>query len=326
VSPKDYLPVPAAPPPANGAHAQSVAPLWRVGAARRPRYWLHLLLFAATLLTTCVVGAGMQHDFDRNLPFSVENAVEGFFTLWNDPVALAAGLPFALTLLTILLAHEFGHYCAAVFYRVDASLPYFLPSPIFGTFGAFIRVRSPIYSKRALFDIGIAGPLAGFVALIPALGVGIAFSKVIPGIAAQGSITFGTPALLSLAQHFVFPGVPPADIYLHPIARAAWVGLFATALNLLPIGQLDGGHIVYAIASRRHRLLSFLFIAVLVPLSVYWPGWLLWACILFLLRKHHPVIYDTAPVGPGRLRLGLVALAIFALSFTVAPVVSQHGF
>jgi membrane-associated protease RseP (regulator of RpoE activity) len=283
-------------------------------------------LFAATLLTTSVVGAGMQRDFDRNLPFSVENAIEGFFTIWNNPVALAAGLPFALTLLTILLAHEFGHYCAAVYYRVDASLPYFLPSPVFGTFGAFIRVRSPIYSKRALFDIGIAGPLAGFIALIPALGIGIAFSKVIPGIAAQGSITFGTPALLWLAQQFVFPGVPAADIYLHPIARAAWVGLFATALNLLPIGQLDGGHIMYAIASRRHRLLSFLFIAMLVPLSRYWPGWLLWACILFLLRKHHPVIYDTAPVGPGRLRLGILALAIFALSFTVAPVVSRHGF
>jgi membrane-associated protease RseP (regulator of RpoE activity) len=269
----------------------------------------------------------MQRDFDRNVPFSVENAIEGFFTIWSDPLSLAAGLPFALTLLTILLAHEFGHYCAALYYRVDASLPYFLPSPVFGTFGAFIRVRSPIYSKRALFDIGIAGPVAGFIALIPALGVGIAFSKVIPGIAAQGSITFGTPALLWVAQQFVFPGVPAADIYLHPVARAAWVGLFATALNLLPIGQLDGGHIMYAVASRRHRLFSIVFIAILVPLGCYyWPGWLLWACILFLLRKHHPVIYDTAPVGPERLKLGLLALAIFALSFTVAPVVSQHGF
>ena len=323
MSPNDYLPVPTASPSANGARV--AAPVWRAVPAARPRYWLHLLLFAATLITTCVVGAGMQRDFDRNLPFSIENAVEGFITIWDNPALLATGLPFALTLLVILLAHEFGHYCAAVYYRIDASLPYFLPSPVFGTFGAFIRVRSPIYSKRALFDIGIAGPIAGFVALIPALGVGMAFSKVIPGIATHGSIVFGTPALLWLAQQFVFPGAPAADIYLHPIARAAWVGLFATALNLLPIGQLDGGHIVYALASRRHRLLSLLFIAILVPLSRYWPGWLLWACILFLLRKHHPVIYDTAPVGPGRLRLALVALAIFVLSFTAAPVVS-HGF
>ena len=324
MSPKDYLAVPSA-PAAGGAQPEFVAPPWRRRAALRPRYWLHALLFVLTLFTTCVVGAGMQRDFDQNLPFSVENAVEGFFTVWSDPLLPAAGLPFGLTLLTILLAHEFGHYFASMYYRVDASLPYFLPSPVFGTFGAFIRVRSPIYSKRALFDIGIAGPLAGFIALIPALGVGIAFSKVIPGIAAQGSISFGTPALLWLAQQFVFPGVPAADIYLHPIARAAWVGLFATALNLLPIGQLDGGHIVYAIASRRHRLLSFLFIAALVPLGRYWPGWLLWAGILFLLRKHHPVIYDAEPVGPGRMRLAVAALVIFALCFTVAPVISKHG-
>jgi membrane-associated protease RseP (regulator of RpoE activity) len=326
VSPQDYLTAPAAPPSANGVRAEAAVARWRAAVPRtRPRYWLHVLLFAMTLFATCVVGAGMQRDFDRNLPFSIENAIEGFFTISDHPSALAAGLPFALTLLTILLAHEFGHYCAALYYGVDASLPYFLPSPVFGTFGAFIRIRSPIYSKRALFDIGIAGPLAGFIALIPALGVGIAFSKVIPGIAAQGSITFGTPALLWLAQQAVFPGVPASDIYLHPIARAAWVGLFATALNLLPIGQLDGGHILYALWSRRHRAISLAAIALLAPLYHYWPGWLLWAAILFLLRKHHPVIYDAAPAGGSRLRLGLVALAIFALSFTVAPVVSQHG-
>ena len=139
---------------------------------------------------------------------------------------------------------------------MDASLPYFLPSPFLGTFGAFIRIRSPIYSKRALFDIGIAGPLAGFVFLLPALAIGLAFSKVIPGIAHQGSIHFGVPVLQWLLEHAIFPGVAAGDIYLHPVARAAWVGMFATAMNLLPIGQLDGGHILYSFFPQRHRTVS----------------------------------------------------------------------
>ena len=153
----------------------------------RERYWLYSLLFALTLITTSMVGAAMQIDFERNVPFDLEHSLElmGFF--WHHPAALLQGLPFSLTLLLILLAHEFGHYVASVFHRVDSSLPYFLPSPVLGTFGAFIRIRSPIFSRRALFDIGIAGPLAGFVFLVPALAVGIAFSKVIPGIAHQGS-------------------------------------------------------------------------------------------------------------------------------------------
>ena len=161
----------------------------------RERYWLYSLLFALTLLTTYLVGAAMQIDFDRNLPFDLEHSLELWGYFWRHPAALLQGLPFSLTLLMILLAHEFGHYLAAVYHRVDASLPYFLPSPFLGTFGAFIRVRSPIYSKRALFDIGVAGPLAGFVFLLPALAVGIAFSKVIPGIAHQGSLHFGVPGL-----------------------------------------------------------------------------------------------------------------------------------
>ena len=193
----------------------------------------------------------------------------------DAPGRLLRGLPFSLTLMTILLAHEFGHYLACVYYRVDASLPYFLPSPtLIGTFGAFIRIRSPIYSKRVLFDIGIAGPLAGFVFLLPALAIGLAFSKVIPGIAHQGSVQFGTPPVQWLLEQAIFPGVAPGDIYLHPVARAAWVGVFATALNLLPIGQLDGGHILYALVGERHKLVSKVVIALLVPLGIFfwWAG------------------------------------------------------
>ena len=187
------------------------------------------------------------------MPFDLDHSLElwGFF--WSHPAALLQGLPYSLTLLLILLAHEFGHYVASVFHRVDSSLPYFLPSPILGTFGAFIRIRSPIFSRRALFDIGIAGPLAGFVFLVPALAVGIAFSKVIPGIAHQGTCTLACRRCSGCWSHAIFPGAASRDIYLHPVARAAWVGMFATAMNLLPIGQLDGGHILYSFFPARHR-------------------------------------------------------------------------
>ena len=167
---------------------------WPV-ARTRDRYWLHSLLFALTLVTTTAVGAAMQFDFDRNLPFDVERAFALYPWLWRHPAAMLQGLPFSLTLLSILLAHEFGHYLAAVYHRVDASLPFFLPSPLMGTFGAFIKVRSPIYTKRVLFDIGASGPIAGFIFLLPALSIGLAFSKVIPGIAHQGTLIFGIPAL-----------------------------------------------------------------------------------------------------------------------------------
>src|SRR5205807_252751 len=209
------------------------------------RYWLYFLLFGLTLATTTMVGAAMQIDFNRGVPFDIEHSFELYGLFWRHPGTLLLGLPFSLTLLTILLAHEFGHYLAAMFHHVDASLPYFLPSPFLGTFGAFIRVRSPIFSKRALFDIGVAGPIAGFVFLVPALGVGLALSKIIPGIGHQGSMSFSVPGLQWLLERAVFPGAASTDIYLHPMARAAWVGMFATAMNLLPIGQLDGGHIFY---------------------------------------------------------------------------------
>jgi membrane-associated protease RseP (regulator of RpoE activity) len=265
----------------------------------------------------------MQHNFRGNLPFlDLEQDLHTFTQLWDSPSLLLQGLPFSLTLLTILLAHEFGHYVACMYYRVNASLPYFLPAPTFtGTFGAFIRIRSPIYSKRVLFDVGVAGPIAGFVFLLPALATGLAFSKVIPGIEDQGSVRFGTPPLVWLLEQAIFPGVSSADIYLHPVARAAWIGILATALNLLPVGQLDGGHILYSLVGDKHRLLSRLFIAVLVPIGFFfWYGWLFWALILLIFGMRHPAVYDSSPVGLARVKLGWIALAIFALCFTVQPV------
>ena len=285
------------------------------------RYWLHGLLFLLTLISTTLVGSSLQADFDRNLPFDVEHYLYAFVNVWSHPGLIWQGLPFSLTLLTILLAHEFGHYFACLYYGVDASLPYFLPAPtLMGTFGAFIRIRSAIYSKRVLFDIGVAGPLAGFVFLMPALAVGVAFSKLIPGIAHQGDIQFGTPGLLWILQKVIFPGVPAADIYLHPVARAAWIGILATALNLLPIGQLDGGHILYALVGDRHKLLSKIFIAALIPLGFLWWPWWLWAVALFFLARRHPVIVDPSSLSTGRKWLALAALIVFLLCFTAAPV------
>jgi membrane-associated protease RseP (regulator of RpoE activity) len=286
------------------------------------RYWLHALLFLLTLVSTTVVGAGLAHSFEAGRPFDFDGDLLGYTRMWHDPAYLLQGLPFSLTLLTILLAHEMGHYLTARYYRVDVSLPYFLPAPtLIGTLGAFIRIRSAIYSKRALFDIGIAGPLAGFVVLIVPLAVGLSLSKVAPGVARAGDLIFGDPRLLRLFEWIWFPGVPSANIYLHPVARAAWVGLLATALNLLPIGQLDGGHILYAFAGERTRILSRVFVVLLVAMGFLFSyTWLFWAALLFFFGMRHPAIYDPYPIGRTRTWLGIAALLIFLLSFTVVPV------
>jgi hypothetical protein len=328
VSSQDYSPAPFPYFTENGT-----AEAYPVPAARpRERYWLYCLLFCVTLLTATVTGAAMQADFDRNLPFDVENCLPFYAEAWRHPAMLLQGLPFSLTLLAILLAHEFGHYMAAVYHRVDASLPYFMPSPFLGTFGAFIRVRSPIYSKRVLFDIGISGPLAGFVFLLPALSIGLAFSKVIPNIAHQGTIQFGVPLFQWLLSHAIFPGVRTADIYLHPIARAAWIGMFATAMNLLPVGQLDGGHILYSFFPQSHRVVSkWVCILMVLPLPIVileflryrvpsvWAGWPLWGLLLLRLGRRHPIVLDDTPLTAGRRQLGYLAFGIFLLCVALSP-------
>src|SRR5579862_4512785 len=290
----------------------------------RPRhlYWLHALLLVATLLSTTIAGAEMAQSFAQSRPIDFGESFSGYLRMWHEPSYLLAGLPFSLTLLTILLAHEFGHFLTARYYLVDASLPYFIPFPsLIGTMGAFIRIRSAILTKRVLFDIGIAGPLAGFVALVSPLIAGIALSKVVPGIGRSGDLIFGTPLIIRLMEWVRFPGVPIADIYLHPVARAAWVGLLATALNLLPIGQLDGGHILYAFVGEKMRWLSRIFVALLVPMGLFFTySWLVWAVILFFFGMRHPSIIDPVPVGRTRSWLGVAALAMFLLSFTAAPI------
>ncbi len=313
MSPNGYSWTPTAPPDRG---------FWTEAARPRQRYWLHILLLVATLLSTTVVGVGLAQTFAADRPFDFDMGFESYVSMWHDPAILLEGLPFSLTLVTILLAHEAGHYLTARHYGVDATLPFFLPAPtLIGTMGAFIRIRSPILTKRILFDIGAAGPFAGFVVLIWPLAIGVSMSKVIPGASIHGDLIFGTPLILRLFEWAQFPGVPAANIYLHPMARAAWVGLLATALNLLPIGQLDGGHILYSFIGDRSKILSRIFVAWLIPMGLFFTySWLVWAALLFFFGMRHPSIVDPTRLGGTRRWLGLAALVILVLCFTAAPI------
>jgi membrane-associated protease RseP (regulator of RpoE activity) len=285
------------------------------------RWILHWSLLGLSLLTTTMAGVVFMQSFERNRPLELDQYINVFSSVYAHPLLLFDGLAFSITLMTILLAHELGHYFTCRYYGIDASLPYFLPAPTpIGTLGAFIRIRSPIYTRKELFDVGIAGPLAGFLVLIFALAIGIAHSRVVPGVAVRGDLIFGVPAIQRIFEWLIFPGVPSANISLHPVARGAWVGILATALNLLPIGQLDGGHILYAFAGRAHRLLSRLFVAILVPMGIFYShSWLVWAVLLFFFGLRHPQIYDFDKMDRNRVYLALSALAIFLLTFMLVP-------
>jgi len=280
------------------------------------------LLFFLTFLTCTVFGFALLQSFSTHQGLDLDFIGEGYTRLAHGDGSVFSGMCFSVPLLTILLAHEFGHYIACQRWGVQASLPYFLPSPtLLGTLGAFIRIRSPIYTRSSLFDIGASGPIAGFFVLIPFLIIGIHWSREIPGIGVHGDMVFGTPLLLRLAEALQFPGVPAADISLHPMAVAAWAGLVATATNLLPVGQLDGGHILYSVLGDRwHRISSNVLVLVLVGVGfIYRPWWLL-AVLLFLFGRRHPLVYDQTPVDNRRRLLSIVTPAIFLLSILLAPV------
>jgi membrane-associated protease RseP (regulator of RpoE activity) len=292
---------------------------------RRRRWWVHGLLFVLTLVTTTEFGFAQVQSFRANRPLEIDWIVDGYVRLAHGDFSVLSGLNFSVPLLVILLTHEFGHYVACQRWRVEASLPFFLPSPtLFGTLGAFIRIRSPIYTRRSLFDIGVSGPLAGFVVLIPFLLAGIGMSRLVPGVGSRGAVVFGTPLLLQVLEWLRFPGASPSDILLHPMAMAAWAGLLATAINLLPIGQLDGGHILYAaFGPRLHRILSTIFVAVLVLLGfAYWPWWV-WAVLMFFFGRRHPLVYDETPLDGYRIVVTLVALVLFLLSISIVPVYAR---
>lgn len=287
----------------------------------RDRVWVHVVLFLATLLTTTLVGAGHYAswlaDF-RQMPVQ-----------FGWPI-LVRGLWYSVTILAILGAHELGHYFACVYYRVNASLPFFLPLPpmfLTGTLGAFIRIRQPIRTKRMLFDIGIAGPLAGFVVAIPALLVGLALSHVVAmPKAAEGMLSLGEPLAFKAAAWLVWGSVKDGyTLNMHPMAFAAWFGLLATALNLFPVGQLDGGHISYAVLGRRSTVVTLAAIGVAVVLTFFSLSWLVWTVLmiamLFAFGANHPRTFDEdVPIDRTRLVLAFVALAVFVLSFTPTPI------
>lgn len=271
-------------------------------------------LFLLTCFTTLWAGAYQAYSGPVRGPLNF---------LLEHPDALWRGIPFAAALLFILTTHELGHYLLSRIHRVPASLPLFIPGlPHFiGTFGAIIRIRGPIMSRRALFDIGVAGPLAGFIVAVAALIVGLNLSTVVDRTATFG-LQLGEPLLLQfLAWLVIGPISPESDIVLHPIAFAAWFGLFVTSLNLLPIGQLDGGHVAYALWGGRQRTMAFIFVPILIMLGfVGWPGWFLWAFMAGLWGLGHPPVMDPhTSLGRSRTIVGWITLGVFVSTFAPIP-------
>jgi membrane-associated protease RseP (regulator of RpoE activity) len=293
---------------------------------KRP-LWPAAVMFLLTVLTTLAVGSQLATSYaDNQLSFS--NVDNPFTMIWQPlvhPSVLLLGIPFSFTLLGILFAHEMGHYIACKLYKIDVSYPMFLPAPnLFGTFGAFIRIRSPFPTRRALFDVGIAGPIAGFVVAVPAIAYSVATAKIVPD--AQGSdLLLGIPPLVHIFAALFHPNTPVRWLLLNPVGCAAWFGLFATALNLLPIWQLDGGHILYSLANEGHRRISIALSLALIALGYQWMGWALWGFILLVLTlrfRHPPVMNRWEYLDGSRRFLAMVALAIFLLCFTPVPVVT----
>ncbi len=275
---------------------------------RKRDFLIPIALFILTVATTIIAGA-MQKGVN---PF-------------QEPLRLIEGIPFSLTLLTILLTHEFGHFFASRTHGVQASLPYFIPAPPFlaGTFGAVIKTRSPIMDKRALLDIGATGPLAGFITSIIVTIIGLNFSTIITIPEEKEVLGLGSSLIFSILSYLVIGHVPEGqDILLHPIAFAGWIGFFITSLNLLPIGQLDGGHIVYAVFGRWHRLISITMIAILTVFGVFtWQGWLFWAVLVTILGIKHPPLMD-GQIALDRRRkiIGWLSLTVFVLTFIPLPI------
>jgi membrane-associated protease RseP (regulator of RpoE activity) len=285
-----------------------------------PRLWVHALLFTATVLTTLYVGAGMAEARPPD-------------DLWWPLFHFWEGWPFSLSLLSILLAHEFGHYFAGRYYRVPVSLPYFIPVPlpeflgnVLGTMGAWIRMKAPVTNRRVMLDIGAAGPIAGFVVAIPVLILGLSLSQIEPLPLDKPYSMEGNSLIYLLVKYAVFGRWLPSngvDVFIHPVAFAGWVGLLVTSLNLLPVGQLDGGHILYSLLGDQARRFTWPIILILVLLGlVAWPGWFMWAFLVFLFGQGHPGPLDGITRLDTRRKVVAVAvLLVFVLTFTPVPLV-----
>jgi membrane-associated protease RseP (regulator of RpoE activity) len=303
----------------------------------RERWWLHLLLLVGTVVTATLAGVGLA-DGD---PLRFVDVSAGGLAIpvptRLTPASIAPGLWFSVPLLLILGGHEMGHFVLARRHGMDVSPPYFIPIPpvvsLIGTFGAFIRLRSPLLNRAVLLDMGAAGPLVGFLLSLPAVVVGLMLSGRVQGMPAEVTASIGFvvdneylimgESLAFMALRWMTPMGGPGFVDLHPLAMAGWMGLFFTAMNLIPVGQLDGGHVMYALSRRVHRLAGVLTLAFLLGMATQWVGWLVWAVLILLVgrgRIAHPPVFDPdfRLNGPRR-AVAWACIVIFVLTFVPVP-------
>jgi len=288
------------------------------------RLWIQALLLAITLFSTTMVGMRYMSNFQQGV-FPLATDADIFPYGWDmaNLSHFALGLPFSLTLLGILLTHEFGHYFACRAFAIRATLPYLLPAPsLSGTAGAVIRLKSRVKSRAALLTIGALGPIAGFVVAVVMACIGLSLSKPV-AVEPTKLVIFNSPLLLKLLSALPIAGLHGRvgePLIWHPVFIASWIGILITSLNLIPAGQLDGGHILYSISPRLHRIVTYAVMALLVFLGIeYWLGWLLWTALLCLPGMRHPTVKDTEPLSPTLLLLAPIALLILILTATPEP-------
>lgn len=276
-------------------------------AAPRRRVLVNVALFVATIGTTLFAGM-LQRDGN-----------------WLRPSDWLLGVPFSASILAILLCHEMAHYVASARHKVRATLPYFLPvpHPLMGTFGAVIKMESPIPDRKALLDIGAAGPLAGFVVAIPLTVIGLWNSPLVPSEAVTpGTLIFGESMIFRFLIYFIKGPLNGAEVLLHPLAFAGWIGLWVTSVNLLPVGQLDGGHVSYALFGKYSIWVARAAFLVLLPLGFLWPGWFFWALFIYIFvrLRHPPPIDDAVRLTPARRLVAWLVFAVGVLTFIPAPI------
>lgn len=292
------------------------------------RLWVQLALFALTLVATTAIGAVHYLSYSIEFAKASELTPGSLAAMTSDPLFYVRGLWYSLTILAILGCHEMGHYVACLRYDVVATRPYFLPAPftLTGTLGAFIRIKSRIPDRVALFDIGIAGPIAGFVVAVPALFIGVWLSRIDRLPEQMAGVMLGEPLLFQFAEWLVWGRIAEGyDLNIHPVAFAAWFGLLATALNLFPVSQLDGGHISYAVLGRRSTVVTIIMVGVAIGLAFLSVSWLVWTVLLVAMiaamgPHHPPTLDDERTLDRGRLILAGVAMLILIVCFTPAPI------
>jgi membrane-associated protease RseP (regulator of RpoE activity) len=272
----------------------------------KPKYWLNVLLFLVTIVTTMFAGS-----FN-----SGGNPLANLHDIW-------LGIPFSFSLMAILTCHEFGHYIVSKRAGMITSLPYFIPAPHFlGTFGAVIRMKSIIPSRRSLLRVGMAGPLAGFIVAIPITVIGISLSTVQPAAEGETFLRLGDSLLFSFLAEIFHPDIPNGhDLFLHPMAFAGWIGFLITSMNLLPLGQLDGGHVSYSVFLRKRRMSYIPIFAILIGLGIFfWFGWIIWGLLALFFARRDPVIQDAiTPLTTREKVYACLPFLVLVLTFIPQP-------